>query len=63
MRTAGSLERFVRDEQAGTAIEYGLICALVVLAAMTALILFADEVKAIIDYVSTRFVGAAQGAG
>jgi pilus assembly protein Flp/PilA len=57
------LANFVRDESGGTAIEYGLICALVVIGAMTALVFFADEVNKMIDYVSTEFIKASTGAG
>jgi pilus assembly protein Flp/PilA len=55
---AGILARFARDESAATAVEYGLIAALVVLTAMTAITLFAEEVNALIDYVSTSFLEA-----
>jgi pilus assembly protein Flp/PilA len=57
-----ALTRFIRDESGGTAIEYGLICALVVIGAMVSLVLFADEIVAMIDYVSSEFEGASQGA-
>lgn len=57
------LASFFRDESGGTAIEYGLICALVVIGAMTSIVLFADEVTALIDFVSSEFVKASTGAG
>ena len=46
-----SLGRFLRDESGATAVEYGLIAALVCLAMVGALTAFADEAIAMYQYV------------
>lgn len=43
----------LRDQRGATAIEYGLIAALIVLAMMTALHSFADSANAMFNKVST----------
>ena len=49
---------FVRDEGGGTLIEYGLILALVVIAMMVALQVFAAQVTGTLNYVSNEVVNA-----
>lgn len=46
-----SLGRFLRDESGATAVEYGLIAALVCLAIVGALTSFADSTIAMYQYV------------
>ena len=53
------LANFVRDDSGATAIEYGLIMALVFLAMITGVSLFADSVIGVLTHVSTQVTGAA----
>ena len=46
-----SITRFLRDESGATAVEYGLIAALVCLATVGALVSFADSTNAMYQYV------------
>ncbi|MGA9658809.1 MAG: Flp family type IVb pilin, partial [Asticcacaulis sp.] len=47
------LKRFIKDESGATAIEYGLIGALMFLACITAFFSFGDSAKAMFEYIST----------
>ena len=49
---------FFRDESGATAIEYGLICALIVLAASGAITSFATEFEAMYNTVETALLNA-----
>jgi pilus assembly protein Flp/PilA len=44
--------RFLRDDSGATAIEYGLICALIFLAIITAIGAFTARTGAMYDYIS-----------
>jgi len=48
------IRRLLRHEKGGTAIEYGLICALVIIAMIGALETFAGSVIHMINHVSTE---------
>ena len=52
---------FVRDEDGATAIEYGLIAALVSVAAIGALSALGDSLNVIFDMVSSELTSAAGG--
>ena len=52
---------FVRDEDGATAIEYGLIAALVSVAAIGALSALGDSLNTIFDMVSSELTSAAGG--
>jgi pilus assembly protein Flp/PilA len=55
----GSLfRRFLVDERGATAIEYGLIVALIFLVIVTAVTLFSDRATAMFTYISTTIDGA-----
>jgi pilus assembly protein Flp/PilA len=47
------LKSFVADENGATAIEYGLICALIFLVIITAVTAFADGTVAMYDLIAT----------
>ncbi|WBY09228.1 Flp family type IVb pilin [Sphingomonas sp. 7/4-4] len=49
-----SIHRLVRDSKAATAIEYGLICALIVLAIMAALVALGTVTGEMWNDVSTK---------
>ena len=55
--------RFVKDEEGATAIEYGLIAALVALAIITALTQLGTDLGATFTNVSNGLTGATGGAG
>ncbi len=55
--------RFIRDESGATAIEYGLIAALVSVAAITALGNMGDSLVEIFGVVDSELSAAASGAG
>ncbi len=55
--------RLIRDESGATAIEYGLIAALVSVAAITALGNMGDSLVEIFSVIDTELSGAAAGAG
>ena len=57
-----TLRNFCTDESGATAIEYGLIAALVSVAAIGALGLMGDSLKTIFGLVSTELTKAASGA-
>ena len=50
---------FISDENGGTAIDYGLVAALVSLAALAAFQNFGASVNDVYDYISTNFADAA----
>lgn len=52
---------FVKSEKGATAIEYGLIAALVSVAAITALAAMGDSLTEIFTFVSTTLSSAATG--
>lgn len=53
--------RFHRDDSGATAIEYGLICALIFLVIIVAVTAFADKSTAMYDLVSTAISNAIDG--
>jgi pilus assembly protein Flp/PilA len=57
-----TFQNFYDDESGATAIEYGLIAALVSVAAIGALQLMGDSLQTIFTIVSTKLSSAAQGA-
>lgn len=57
-----TFQNFYADESGATAIEYGLIAALVSVAAIGALGLMGDSLKTIFTIVSTKLSSAASGA-
>lgn len=57
-----SLNRFVGDESGATAIEYGLIAALVSVAAIVALITLGNSLERIFNVVATKLTEAADKA-
>ncbi len=54
-----TIRHFVRDESGATAIEYGLIAALVSVAAIGALSALGDSLNTIFSFISTTLSGAA----
>jgi Flp pilus assembly pilin Flp len=48
------IKRLHRDEQAGTAVEYGLITAVIAVALIVALVAFRDEIAAMFGRASNR---------
>lgn len=54
--------RFLDDESGATAIEYGLIAALVSVAAITALTLMGNALRTIFNVVKDQLVNAAANA-
>lgn len=58
----GFIHRFFRDEGGATAIEYGLICALIFLAIIMAVTAFAAQSNAMYTHVSTTISAAINGA-
>ncbi|MNE36232.1 Flp/Fap pilin component [compost metagenome] len=54
--------RLHRDDSGATAIEYGLICALIFLVIIAAVAAFAGKSTAMYDYVSTTISQAIGGA-
>jgi pilus assembly protein Flp/PilA len=57
----GKMIAFVRDEDGATAIEYGLIAALVSVAAIGALTAMGDSLATMFNTVSSALSGAASG--
>ena len=53
--------RFLRDERGATAIEYGLICALVFLAIVASIYAFTDEMTVMYGKISTAMQKAGGG--
>jgi pilus assembly protein Flp/PilA len=58
-----SLRKLVQDESGATAIEYGLIAALVAVAIIFALSQLGDSLTGIFERVSTQLDTAADGGG
>lgn len=56
------VNRFIKDESGATAIEYGLIAALVSVAAIAALRLMGTSLRNIFGVVSTELTNAASSA-
>jgi pilus assembly protein Flp/PilA len=61
MKLMSILRNVIADDHGATAIEYGLILAMVVLGMMGALSAFGDEVTTMFDDVSTTSVDAMRG--
>ena len=57
----GKMIAFVRDEDGATAIEYGLIAALVSVAAIGALSAMGDSLSSMFNMVSSELTSAANG--
>jgi pilus assembly protein Flp/PilA len=57
------LKRLVRDESGATAIEYGLIAALVSVAIIGALTLLGNSLNQIFTYIGNQLSDAAAGVG
>lgn len=57
------VRHFVKSEKGATAIEYGLIAALVSVAAIIALGAMGDSLEGIFNVVSSQLNSAASGAG
>lgn len=57
-----TLQKFVQDESGATAIEYGLIAALVSVAAIGALTLMGESLSSIFGVVQTKLQSAADSA-
>lgn len=51
------LSRLMKDESGATAIEYGLIAALVAVAIIPALLMFSDKFKAMYEMLTTTMGG------
>ena len=62
MNIVKHLLRLARDSRGATAIEYGLILAMVFLAMVGAVVALGQEDKSLYDYVSSTAVGAMRGA-
>ena len=56
-----SLQRFLSDESGATAIEYGLIAALVAVAIIGAVTVLGDRITATFTAISDQLVGAGEG--
>ena len=56
------MSSFIHDESGATAIEYGLIVALVSVAAMAALSALGDSLSSVFDVISATLSTAAAGA-
>ena len=52
------LSRFIKCEKGATAIEYGLICALIFLAIVTAITFYTDRTNAMYGRISDAISGA-----
>lgn len=55
--------RFLRDEEGVTAIEYGLIAALIAIAIIAGATVAGDQLKIIFDYIGDALSDAAPAAG
>ncbi len=55
------ISRFVKDDGGATAIEYGLICALVSVAAIAALIAMGESLESLFNLVSSAMMNAVSG--
>ena len=58
MAARSRLTRFLRDERGATAVEYGLICALVFLVIITSVTTFGNKTTNIMSRVSTAISNA-----
>ncbi|WP_259780094.1 Flp family type IVb pilin [Aestuariispira ectoiniformans] len=56
-----TFKKFVKDESGATAIEYGLIAALVSVAGIAALTTMGGSLKSMFEYVGTILSGAVSG--
>ena len=56
-----TIKKFITDESGATAIEYGLIAALVSVAAITALTTMGESLKGMFQSVATELSGATGG--
>jgi len=57
------LRRFLTDERGATAIEYGLIAALIAVGTIGAFTAFGDGLSGLFNFVRDRAVGALTDAG
>ncbi len=57
------ISRFVKDDGGATAIEYGLICALVSVAAIAALITMGESLVSLFNLVSSAMMNAVAAVG
>ncbi len=57
------ISRFVKDDGGATAIEYGLICALVSVAAIGALIAMGESLESLFNLVSSAMMNAVAAVG
>ncbi len=58
-----SVRKFIADEDAATAIEYGLIAAAMAVALITAFSVFGDALLGLFDFVRDRAGNAMNNAG
>ena len=56
------IRRFIRDERGATAVEYGLLAALVSVAAGSVVAILGDIVKLIYEFILTGVTTAASGS-
>ena len=56
MKIVPFLQKFIRDEEGVTAIEYGLIAALIAVVIITSVTLVGTKLDAIFDYIQGRLV-------
>lgn len=59
----GQVSRFAVDETGATAIEYGLIAALIAVGLIVAMTLFGGGVTAMFEYVSTKAAAELDNTG
>ncbi len=57
------ISRFVKDDGGATAIEYGLICALVSVAAIAALAAMGQSLESLFNLVSSALTSAVNAGG
>jgi pilus assembly protein Flp/PilA len=57
------IRRFAADESGATAVEYGLICALIFVAVLSAVFSTGNETASMFNATSNRLSNAHQGAG
>lgn len=58
-----TIQKFTNDESGATAIEYGLIAALVSVAAIAALTTMGESLKGMFESVAAELSGATAGGG
>jgi pilus assembly protein Flp/PilA len=58
-----AMQRFIEDEDGATAIEYGLITALIAVGLIAAFIVFGDALLGMFEYVRDRSGNVMNGAG